>query len=215
MPPKRCTSSVRRLIIASITSSTVTMPTRWPMPSTTGTRAGRIWRSAAPLSSALASGDTATGAAAAPPPAPASRGRRLISRRSGIARSSTLVRGSECRSRRSSPGCARPGGHAARSAPTVQVGRHADELGGHQRAGALLGKINSCWTVAARLGIEPRQQVGTARLLKVLEKVGDAVGRHAAQHRQDAVARQRFDDLRRIVQEFGVSRTAIASSRAG
>ncbi len=75
---------------------------------------------------------------------------------------------------------------------------NAYELGRHQRTGALLGIDQKLLDGRLRLGIETREQVGTARLLKVLENIGDTVGRHAAQQRKHTISWHRFDNLRRI-----------------
>ena len=55
MPPKRCTSSFWRCTMVSITSSTVTMPSTWPLPSTTGVGARATLGAAVAVGAAVGS----------------------------------------------------------------------------------------------------------------------------------------------------------------
>lgn len=94
MPPKRCTSCVCFSIIASIMSSTVTMPITCPTASTTGSARRSYFEISRAASSRLAVGETARGRRPGATLRTLSLGSPEISRRRGTALVSARVRGS-------------------------------------------------------------------------------------------------------------------------
>ena len=160
MPPKRCTSCVCFSTMASIMSSTVTMPMRWPTASTTG-RASRSYFRDQPRRLLAAGGgrdgerppaggdaeDVVVGIAGDQPAQGHGLRQRLgarvededrVDRLAGLLDGTDMVEGLLHR----------------------PVARHADEFRGHQRAHALLAIGAEPVDRAARLRIEPRPQIG-------------------------------------------------------
>jgi hypothetical protein len=176
--------------MASIMSSTVTMPITCPTASTTGSASRSYFEISRAASSRLAVGETARGDA-----------EHVVV---GVARDQT-AQGHRLGER---PGARvehedRVDGLAGLlDVADVLQGlahrpgaRHGDELGCHQRADRLLAVGREAVDGAAGLGIEAGAQVGPAGLLDLPEHVRDPVGRHAGQVAGHPVARQHLDDV--------------------
>jgi hypothetical protein len=93
-PPNFCTSSVLSSIIASITSSTVTIPSTRPFLSTTGTARRSYLEIRRATSSRSANGDTVSGRRGGQMESTGCCGSPVINRRSEIALTSAFVFGS-------------------------------------------------------------------------------------------------------------------------
>jgi len=192
-PPCRRTVAPPRSVappIASMTSSTVTMPIRWPVPSTTGRPACHISRSGRRL---VAAGkrDMVTGRDVRR--RRPGRGVRIGGNQPAQRQrpQQNLGRGSECRLRRPFRGSAQPCGCAAMSARRSRWPGTLTNSVVHQRAALfpdIAELLNRCLVSC------PDGPAVGATGSRIQEQVGHAVGRHAG-HIGTPVARDRLDDL--------------------